>query len=199
MTVQILSIIFTALIAENIVLVQFQGICPFLGVSKRSQTAVGMGLAVTCVMAITSVFTYAVYYYVLVPLGLEYLQVMAFILLIASIVQILEMALKKFSPTLYSSLGVYLPLITTNCAVLGTANKGIGLNGLTMANYTLLEGFILSIGVGLGFLLVLYILSAIREKGEKHDIPKCFKGFPVTLVAAAIMALAFSGLSGLFS
>lgn len=192
MSTNALVVIFTALIAENIVLVQFKGICPFLGVSKKSSTAVGMGLAVTCVMAISSVFTYAAYHYVLVPLKLEYLQIMAFILLIASIVQVLEMALKKYSPVLYSSLGVYLPLIATNCAVLGTANTVI------YQSLGLLEGFILSAATGLGFFLAIYILSSIREKTEKYDIPKCFKGFPVTLIAAAIMAFAFAGFNGLF-
>jgi len=189
----IVLIIFTALIADNIVLSQFQGICPFLGVSKKGSTAIGMGFAVIFVMAISSVFTYMVYYYILVPLELEYLKTMAFILIIASLVQIIEMVIKKYSPTLYTALGVYLPLITTNCAVLGTANTAIDVG------YGLLNSFALSVATGAGFLIAIFILSGIREKIEKSDVPKCFKGFPITLIAASIMALAFAGFSGLFA
>jgi len=189
----VISIIFTAMLADNIVLSQFQGICPFLGVSKKSDTALGMGFAVMFVMAISSIFTYMVYHYILIPVGIEYMRTMAFILIIASLVQMIEMVIKKYSPTLYTSLGVYLPLITTNCAVLGTANSAIDIG------YNLINTFALSIATGVGFLIAIFILSGLRDKIDKTDIPKCFKGFPITLIAASIMALAFAGFSGMFS
>jgi electron transport complex protein RnfA len=188
----IISIIFTALLADNIVLSQFQGICPFLGVSKKSDTALGMGFAVIFVMAISSIFTYMVYHYILIPVGIEYMRTMAFILIIASLVQIIEMVIKKYSPTLYTSLGVYLPLITTNCAVLGTANSAIDVG------YNLINSFALSVATGVGFLIAIFILSGLRDKIDKTDIPKCFKGFPITLIAASIMALAFAGFANMF-
>lgn len=188
----IFLLVFTCVIANNIVLSQFQGCCPFLGVSKKSDTALGMGCAVVFVMAVSSLFTYAVYHWVLVPLGIEYMRTMAFILIIASLVQITEMVIKRFSPTLYRALGVYLPLITTNCAVLGTANATV------FAGYNLLESFVAGTATGVGFLLAIWILSGIRSKVNGADIPKCFQGFPITLIAAAIMALGFAGFGGMF-
>ena len=166
MTVSIISVMFAAVISNNIVLSQYQGICPFLGVSKKMSSAAGMGFAVIFVMAISSVFTWLIYHYILLPLELDYLYTMAFILVIASLVQMTEMIVKKYSPTLYSALGVYLPLITTNCAILG-------------------------------FLVAILLLAGIRAKTDKADIPQCFKGFPITLVTAAIMALAFAGFAGM--
>lgn len=194
MTVSLISVMFTAVISQNIVLSQYQGICPFLGVSKKMPSAAGMGFAVIFVMAIASVFCWPIYNYVLLPLGIDYLYTMAFILVIASLVQLLEMVLKRFSPTLYSALGVYLPLITTNCAILGTANSTIVFNAYGFA-YT----FAASVATGVGFLLAIVLLAGVRLKTDKADIPKCFKGFPITLVAAAIMAMAFAGFSGILA
>ena len=180
MTVSIISVMFAAVISNNIVLSQYQGICPFLGVSKKMSSAAGMGFAVIFVMASSSVFTWLIYHYILLPLELDYLYTMAFILVIASLVQMTEMIVKKYSPTLYSALGVYLPLITTNCAILGTATT-----------------FAVSVATGVGFLVAILLLAGIRAKTDKADIPQCFKGFPITLVTAAIMALAFAGFAGM--
>ena len=181
-----------AVLSQNIVLSQYQGICPFLGVSKKISSAAGMGFAVIFVMAVSSVFTWLVYNYVLVPLGLDYLYTMAFILVIASLVQITEMVVKRYSPTLYSALGVYLPLITTNCAILGTANSAV-----VFSSYAFVETFAVSVATGVGFLLAIVLLACVRLKTDRADIPKCFKGFPITLVTAAIMALAFAGFAGI--
>ena len=195
MTLTVLSVMFTAIISQNIVLSQYQGICPFLGVSKKMSSAAGMGLAVIFVMGISSVFCWLVYEYVLTPLELEYLSTMAFILVIASLVQLLEMALRRFSPTLYSALGVYLPLITTNCAILGTANSTIVFSSYESFGMV----FAASVATGMGFLLAICLLAGVRLKTDKADIPKCFKGFPITLVTAAIMAMAFAGFSGMLA
>ena len=195
MTLTVLSVMFTAIISQNIVLSQYQGICPFLGVSKKMSSAAGMGLAVIFVMAISSVFCWLVYEYVLTPLELEYLSTMAFILVIASLVQLLEMALRRFSPTLYSALGVYLPLITTNCAILGTANSTIVFSSYESFGMV----FAASVATGMGFLLAICLLAGVRLKTDKADIPQCFKGFPITLVTAAIMAMAFAGFSGMLA
>ena len=192
MTVSIISVMFAAVLSQNIVLSQYQGICPFLGESKKISSAAGMGFAVIFVMAVSSVFTWLVYNYVLVPLGLDYLYTMAFILVIASLVQITEMVVKRYSPTLYSALGVYLPLITTNCAILGTANSTV-----VFSSYTFVETFAVSVATGVGFLLAIVLLACVRLKTDRADIPKCFKGFPITLVTAAIMALAFAGFAGI--
>ena len=194
MTVSIISVMFAAVISNNIVLSQYQGICPFLGVSKKISSAAGMGFAVIFVMAVSAVFTWLVYNYVLVPLEIEFLYTMAFILVIASLVQITEMIVKRYSPTLYSALGVYLPLITTNCAILGTANSAVVFN-----SYTFIETFAVSVATGAGFLLAIILLACVRLKTDRADIPKCFKGFPITLVTAAIMALAFAGFSGILA
>lgn len=194
MTLSVLSVMFAAVISNNIVLSQYQGICPFLGVSKKMSSAAGMGFAVIFVMALSSVFCWLVYNFVLLPLGIEFLYTMAFILVIASLVQLLEMILKRFSPTLYSALGVYLPLITTNCAILGTANSAV-----VYSSYNFVYTFAVSVATGVGFLLAICLLAGVRMKTERADIPACFKGFPVTLVTAAIMALAFAGFAGILA
>lgn len=196
MTASLISVMFAAIISQNIVLSQYQGICPFLGVSKKMSSAAGMGFAVIFVMAIASVFCWLAYNYILLPLEIDYLYTMAFILVIASLVQLLEMILKRFSPTLYSALGVYLPLITTNCAILGTANSVVVFNAAT---YSFVEAFAVSVATGVGFLLAICLLAGVRLKTDNADIPKCFKGFPITLVTAAIMAMAFAGFSGILA
>ena len=192
MTASLLGVMFAAVISQNIVLSQYQGICPFLGVSKKMSSAVGMGFAVIFVMAIASVFCWFVYNCILLPLGIDYLYTMAFILVIAALVQLLEMILKRFSPTLYTALGVYLPLITTNCAILGTANSAVVYN-----SYGFVYTFGVSVATGVGFLLAICLLAGVRLKTDKSDIPACFRGFPITLVTAAIMALAFAGFAGI--
>ena len=187
----LLSMIVSAILINNIVFSKFLGICPFLGVSKNSKSAIGMGLAVTFVIFASSMITYALQYLVLVPLGIEYMQLISFILVIAAFVQFLEMFLKKYSPALYKSLGVYLPLITTNCVVLYVAQDNI-----TQA-YTLLETVVNSIAVPLGFMLMLYLFSCIRERLDAADTAPTWKGNPVALVTAGLMALAFSSLAGI--
>jgi len=182
-----------AVLVNNFVLSRFLGMCPFLGVSKKTETALGMGLAVIFVMSVSSVLTYAAYYLILIPLQIEYLQTIAFILIIASLVQIVEMVVKRFMPSLYSALGVYLPLIVTNCAVLGVTliniDPGLG--------YNFLQAFLNGFGSGAGFTLAILLLSGIRERLVKADIPESFKGFPITLIAASIMAMAFAAFAGI--
>ncbi len=187
----ILSIAFGAIFANNFILVKFMGICPFMGVSKKMDTALGMGAAVTFVMTIASLATWVVYQYVLLPLDLLYMDTMAFILIIASIVQVVEMFLKKSVPSLYQALGIYLPLITTNCAVLGVALLNI------QEGYNLLESLVYGLTGGLGFTLAILIFSAVRERVEEADCPKCFKGYPIALISAGLLALAFMGFSGM--
>lgn len=187
----LLSVIISGIITNNIVLVQSLGICPFLGVSKKLDSGLGMGLAVTFVLVISSLVCYLLYYFVLIPLGYVYLQTIVFILIIAVLVQLLDIVLKKVSPSLYNSLGVYLALITTNCAVLGTANNVISYG------YDILTTVVHSISVGLGFTLALLVMGGIRERMEISRIPKFFKGLPIALITAGIMAMAFSGLGGL--
>lgn len=182
-----IAIIITYIFINNFILVQFLGLCPFIGVSKNSESAIGMGLSVTFVTAVTSVVCYIIYYLVLVPLHLEYLETVVFILVIASLVQALEMFIRKSSPSLYKALGIYLPLITTNCLVLGIATINIT-NG-----YNLLETFLAGLSAGLGFTLAIVLMSAIREKLEITDVPKAFKGTPIAFVSAGLMALAFMG------
>ena len=194
MTASLISVMFAAVISNNIVLSQYQGICPFLGVSKKISSSAGMGFAVIFVMAISSVFTWLVYNYILLPLEIDYLYTMAFILVIASLVQVTEMVVKRYSPTLYSALGLYLPLITTNCAILGTANSAVVYN-----SYNFVYTFAVSVATGVGFLFAILLLACVRLKTDRADIPKCFKGFPITLVTAAIMALAFAGFSGILA
>ena len=187
---QIAAILIAALLSENYVLVKFLGICPFLGVSKRINAALGMGMAVTFVMALASFICYFVYQ-LLVKLGLDYMQTVAFILVIASLVQLVEMFLKKNIRTLYSALGVYLPLITTNCAVLAVvltnAQKG----------YNLLLSTVNGAASGLGFALAIVLFASMRERVDKASPPESFKGYPIALIAAGVLALAFMGFSGL--
>ena len=180
-----IGILITYIFVQNFILVQFMGLCPFIGVSKNSESAIGMGMAVTFVTAIASVVCWAVYYFLLVPFGLEYLKTIAFILVIASLVQLVEMVIKKMSPALYKALGIYLPLITTNCAVLGIAIINID-NG-----YNLLEAFLAGAAAGLGFTMAIVLMSNIREKLDMTPVRKVFKGVPIAFISAGIMALAF--------
>ena len=188
---ELFGLLFTSLIINNVILTQFLGMCPFMGVSKKKSSAIGMGVAVVFVIVVAALVTYALYYLVLVPLQLEFMDLITFILVIASLVQLTEMFIKKTSPALYKSLGVYLPLITTNCAVLYVAQQNIS------SGYNFIETCINSIAVPTGFLLVLVIFAAVRERLESSDIPECFKGNPIALICAAIMALAFSAFAGL--
>lgn len=186
-----LAVILTAMITDNFVLSKFMGICPFLGVSKKLKSAVGMGVAVIFVMICSTLATYPFYHFVLVPLGIDYLYNVGFILIIAIFVQLVEIVLKKISPELHKLLGVYLPLITTNCAVLGVCIINVD-NGLSFG-YSLLN----SLGAGLGFMMALVVFSGVRGRIEHNDIPEAFKGIPSTLVAAAIMVIGFMGFSGM--
>lgn len=178
-------------IVNNVVLSQFLGICPFLGVSKKTETAAGMGGAVIFVITISSFVTSLIYKFILIPTGTQYLQTIVFILVIAALVQFVEMVLKKFMPSLHASLGVYLPLITTNCAVLGVA-----LNNITNG-YNFIESVVCGLFTALGFLLSITILAGIRERIEYNDVPHSFKGTPIVLVTACLMAIAFCGFAGL--
>ena len=180
----IISLFVAAVFTNNFILVQTLGICPFLGVSKKTESALGMGVAVTFVMALASAITYAIFKWVLVTLDIAFMQTIVFIFVIAALVQMLEMVLKKVSPSLYSSLGVYLPLITTNCAILGVAVANLALASL-------LEAILNGLFCGIGFTLAIFLMSGIREKLDKVNVPKCFKGFPITLITACFMAMAF--------
>ena len=188
---KLLAITLAAILANNFIFSQFLGICPFLGVSKKVDTAVGMGFAVTFVMGLASAITWAVYNFILVPLDLKYMQTVAFILVIAALVQFVEMFLKKSMPSLYEALGVYLPLITTNCAVLGVVLLNV------QENYNFIESVVYGLTGGAGFLLAIVLFASIRERLEFSDPPKAFKGFPIALVTAGLMALCFMGFSGL--
>ena len=191
----LILLVLAGIFVNNYVMSQFLGICPFLGVSKKFNQASGMGIAVTFVMLCATAVTYPLYMYALVPLKLEYLQTIVFILVIAALVQFVEIVLKKFIPSLHKSLGVYLPLITTNCAVLGVTINNLkpDSNGEV---FTFLESMISSLGVGLGFLLAMVLFAGVRSRIENCPSPKCFKGVPITLVAASIVALAFFGFAG---
>ena len=188
---QLLAIMLGAILANNFIFSQFLGICPFLGVSKKVDTAVGMGIAVTFVMGLASAVCFLVNNYVLIPLGLGYMQTVAFILVIASLVQFIEMFLQKSMPSLYTALGVYLPLITTNCAVLGVVLLNV------QNNYNFIESVVYGITGGLGFLLAIVLFASIHERLVFADYPKCWDGFPIALITAGLMALAFMGFSGL--
>ena len=188
---KLLSITLGAILANNFIFSQFLGCCPFLGVSKKLDTAMGMGLAVTFVMGLASAVCYAVNEFILVKLDLAYMQTVAFILVIASLVQFIEMFLQKAMPALYTALGVYLPLITTNCAVLGVVLLNVQ-NG-----YNFIESVVYGITGGLGFLLAIVLFASIRERLVFADYPKCWDGFPIALITAGLMALAFMGFSGL--
>ena len=187
----LLGILISAVLTENFILVKFYGICPFMGVSKKIDTALGMGMAVTFVMALASAATWAVNAFLLVPYHLEYMQTVAFILVIASIVQVVEMFLKKSVPALYQALGIFLPLITTNCAVLGVALVNVQ-NG-----YDFLQSVINGAAGGLGFTVSIVLFASLRERVDKADCPAAFKGYPITLIAAGLLAMAFMGFSGL--
>lgn len=187
----IMLIVIGSVLVNNYVMSQFLGICPFLGVSKKVETAVGMGMAVTFVMGLAALFTYFIQAYVLVPLKLEYMQTIAFILVIAVLVQIVEIALKKISPALYQALGVYLPLITTNCAVLGMALLN------AREGYNLVESVVNGVASALGFTLSIVLFASIRERLAASNMPKWMDGFPGALITAGLMALAFQGFSGL--
>ncbi|HIE04384.1 MAG TPA: electron transport complex subunit RsxA [Candidatus Latescibacteria bacterium] len=188
---ELLLIFVAAVLTNNFVLHYFLGICPFLGVSSRIETAVGMGLAVIFVMTLTATVTWLIYHHVLVRFGLPFLEYAAFILVIASLVQVVEMFLRKFSPELYRALGIYLPLITTNCSILGLALF------MVLREYDFIEGLVFGIGAGIGFTLVLTIMAGIREELAFADLPRAFRGAPITLITAGILALAFMGFSGL--
>ncbi|KAF5072268.1 MULTISPECIES: electron transport complex subunit RsxA [Acetobacterium] len=187
----LIFIMISAIFVNNFVLSRFLGICPFLGVSKQVETAVGMGVAVTFVMALASAITYVVQYSILDPLNLGYLQTIAFILIIAALVQLVEMIIKKSSPSLYQALGVYLPLITTNCAVLGVALINI------QNEYNFIETIFNGVGAALGFTLAIVLFAGIRERLETSAVPKALEGFPIALLTAGLMAIAFLGFSGM--
>ena len=189
---ELLVILLSAMLVDNFVLSKFMGICPFLGVSKKLDSAVGMGMAVTFVMACATVCTSLIYSLILVPMGLEYLKTIAFILIIALFVQLVEMILKKKMPSLYQALGVYLPLIITNCAVLGVTILNID------NSYNMIQSIVNAVGAGLGFTLALIIFSGVRSRVNAADIPNTFKGIPATLIAASIVSVSFMGFSGLF-
>ena len=187
---ELLLVLVGSALVNNVVLSQFLGLCPFLGVSKKTKTAASMGAAVIFVIMIASAVTYAIHYGVLVTLGMEYMQTIVFILVIAALVQMIEMMLKKVSPAIYSALGVYLPLITTNCAVLGVAITNIQ-NASSFA-----ESMMNSLGTSIGFLIAIVIMAGIRERLEGNDIPKPFQGMPIVLITAGLMAIAFCGFAG---
>ena len=191
MEVSYFAIIIGAIFVNNVVLAQFLGICPFLGVSSKVETSMGMGAAVTFVMALSSLVTWLIQNYVLVPFGIEYMQTIVFILVIAALVQMVEIVLKKVSPSLYQALGIFLPLITTNCAVLGVAIAMI------QKEFTLLQGVVFNVSTALGFGLALVIFAGLRERIEFEEAPKAFQGVPIALITASILAMAFMGFSGL--
>ena len=191
MTKGLLAILLTAILTNNYILAKFLGICPFLGVSKKLSTATGMSAAVIFVMALATAVTYPINKFLLVKFDLEYLQTIVFILVIAALVQLVEIILKKYIPTLYNALGIYLPLITTNCAVLGVVILNID------SNYNFAESMFNSVGAGLGFMLAMVMFSGIRERMEGNDIPKFLQGLPITLVAASLVAVSFLGFTGI--
>ena len=188
---ELILVVVGAALVNNIILSQFQGLCPFLGVSKKTDTAAGMGMAVIFVITLSSAVTSLIYSFVLVPLNVTYLQTIAFILVIAALVQFVEMFLKKSMPSLYQALGVFLPLITTNCAVLGVALINV------QKNYNILEGVVYGLATAIGFFIAIVLMAGIREKIEDNDIPESFKGTPIVLLTACLMAIAFFGFSGL--
>lgn len=191
MVKELLVILISSSLVNNVVLSQFLGLCPFLGVSKKTETATGMGVAVIFVITLASAVAGAIYQFILLPFDIAYLQTIVFILVIAALVQFVEMFLKKFIPALYQSLGVYLPLITTNCAVLGVALTNV------QKNYGILTGIVNGFATAVGFTISIIILAGIREKLKYNDIPESFQGMPIVLVTAGLMAIAFCGFSGL--
>ena len=193
MKTALIVILLNAILCDNFVLSKFMGICPFLGVSKKLDSAVGMGAAVTFVMVCATACTYPIYYGILVPMEITYMKTIAFILIIALFVQLIEMILKKKMPSLYHALGVYLPLITTNCAVLGVTILNID------NEYNFVQSIVNSLGGGLGFTMSLIIFSGVRSRVNAADVPEMFKGIPATLIAASIVSVSFMGFSGMFS
>ena len=187
----IFALMLSAILIENFIFSRFMGCCPFLGVSEKPATALGMGMAVVFVMTLASALTWGIYYLILVPFHLEYLQTIAFILAIAALVQFIELFLRRFIPTLYGALGIYLPLITTNCAVLGAALINI------QEGYSFLESVIFGCAAGFGFTLAIVIFAGVRQKMTFCNPPRAFRGFPLMLIAAGLAAMAFSGFSGL--
>ena len=188
---ELFVIVISSMLVSNVVLSQFLGICPFLGVSKKTETAAGMGGAVIFVITLSSFVTSVIYQFILVPTHMEYLQTIVFILIIVALVQFVEMFLKKAMPSLYQALGVYLPLITTNCAVLGVALINV------QKDYNILQGTVNGFATAVGFTLSIIVMAGIREKIEYNDIPESFRGFPIVLITAGLMAIAFFGFSGL--
>ncbi|MBQ2943924.1 MAG: RnfABCDGE type electron transport complex subunit A [Ruminococcus sp.] len=190
----LVAVFLAAILTENYVLSKFLGICPFLGVSKKVNTALGMSAAVTFVMVLATAVTYPIYMYLLVPASLEYLETIVFILVIAGLVQLVEIVLKKYIPSLYNSLGIYLPLITTNCAVLGVTMLVIEKSS---PQFGYLHALVNALGAGIGFLVAMVMFAGVRQRLETCDIPKSLKGLPITLVAASLVSLSFLGFSGL--
>lgn len=185
--ITLFAIIIGAIFVNNVVLSQFLGICPFLGVSSKVETSLGMGMAVTFVMGLSSVVTWCLHHYILIPFGIEYMQTISFILVIAALVQMVEIVLKKVSPSLYQALGIFLPLITTNCAVLGVAIIAI------QKDFDLLTGVVYSVSIAFGFALALILFAGIRERLEVEDVPQAFRGVPIALITAGLLAMAFMG------
>ncbi|MFQ5721926.1 MAG: electron transport complex subunit RsxA [Candidatus Aminicenantales bacterium] len=188
---ELLAIFIAAILINNFVLHYFLGICPFLGVSKKLDSALSMGLAVTFVMSITAVFSWMINHWILIPYGLDYLQIVSFVLVIAALVQLVEMFIRKISPPLYQALGIYLPLITTNCSIMGLALLA------ALKNYNFIEAVIFGLGSGLGFTLAIILMAGIREQLDLADIPQPLKGAGIALIVAGIMALGFLGFSGM--
>ncbi len=191
MEISYFAIIIGAIFVNNVVLAQFLGICPFLGVSSKVETSLGMGAAVTFVMALSSIVVWLIQTYILAPLGIEYMQTIVFILVIAALVQMVEIILKKVSLSLYQALGIFLPLITTNCAVLGVAILMI------QKEFNLLQGVVYSVSTAIGFALALVIFAGLRERLEFEEVPKAFRGVPIALITASLLAMAFMGFSGM--
>lgn len=187
----LILLIMSAIFVNNFVLAKFLGICPFIGVSKKLDSAIGMGMAVTFVLTLASIVTYLIYRFLLVQLDITYLKTIAFILVIASLVQLVEMIIQKVSPALYKSLGIFLPLITTNCAVLGTATINV------QKNYNLLTSSVYGFGAGLGFTLALILMAGIRERLEKSNVPRPLRGAPIAFISAGLISLAFMGFAGM--
>ena len=192
MEAHLLFILFSAMIANNIILIRFLGLCPFFGVSNKIETSISMGLAVLFVMVLATTVSWSIYYYILLPLNLVFLRTVFFILVIASLVQLVEIFMKKSFPVLYRALGVYLPLITTNCAILGTAFLSVDYK------YNLIESIVFSIGVSLGFMLAIVIFASMRERLENAPIPEALKGYPIIFILASLMSLSFMGFVGMF-
>ena len=196
----LIGIALTSIFVQNFVLVKFYGICPFLGVSKKLDTALGMGMAVTFVMTLASIMTWLCQKFILVPLNIEYMQTIAFIVIIAALVQFVEMFLQKSIPSLYSALGIYLPLITTNCAVLGVALlnvRTVSVIAPTAGSYTLIETIVNGFSAGIGFMLAIVLFAGVRERLESSDIPKSLQGMPIALISASLLAIAFLGFAGM--